>query len=82
VTCPAVAGRFGRSYPTRPDAERWGRSFVVEEWQSSYSDAFIGDYGHRAGGEVVGEVVAVLENDCGLLFCGSVMAASEPDDRG
>ncbi len=54
----------------------------MEEWQSSDADAFVGAHGYGAGGEVVGEVVEVFENDRDLLFCGSVVAASEQDDRG
>ena len=57
-------------------------SFVVEERQSPDADAFVGDHRHGAGGEVIGEVVEVFENDRDLLFCGSVVAASEQDDRG
>ena len=54
----------------------------MEEWQSSDADAFVGDHRHRAASQIVVEVFEVFENDRDLLLCGSVMAASEQDDRG
>ncbi len=49
-----IAGYTGDPPPGLTVRER---SFVVEYGQSSDADAFVGDQGYGAGGEVVGEVV-------------------------